>query len=187
MAHTYANLLTHAIFSTKGREPVITPGLKPDLPAYLGGIVRELGGKVVAANSMPDHVHMLLWLPADTAVADALRVVKTNSSRWVRRSRSGHRGFAWQTGYAAFSVSQSSATAVANTFASRRSITGGFRFRRNSSPFSRRTALITTSGTSGNDFFRPSGTGPVSDGLPVVPWLTPWAKVLRPLRGLHGA
>ena len=113
MAHTYANLLTHAIFSTKGREPVITPGLKPDLPAYLGGIVRELGGKVVAANSMPDHVHMLLWLPADTAVADALRVVKTNSSRWVRRSRSGHRGFAWQTGYAAFSVSQSSATAVA--------------------------------------------------------------------------
>ncbi|HUZ45860.1 MAG TPA: IS200/IS605 family transposase [Terriglobia bacterium] len=113
MAHTYSNLLTHVIFSTKGREPLITPGLKTDLAAYLGGIVRELGGKVVAANSMPDHVHMLLWLPPSVAVADALRVVKTNSSRWARRTPKEGRGFAWQTGYAAFSVSQSSAAAVA--------------------------------------------------------------------------
>jgi putative transposase len=113
MAHPYANLLTHAIFSTKDREPLITPDLKPDLLAYLGGIVRELGGKTVAENCMPDHVHMLVWLPAGVAVADALRVVKTNSSRWVHRARNGHPGFAWQTGYAAFSVSQSSAAAVA--------------------------------------------------------------------------
>jgi REP element-mobilizing transposase RayT len=60
---------------------------------------------------MPDHVHMLLCLPPSVAVAEALRVVKTNSSRWVRQ-KSGCRGFAWQTGYGAFSVSQSNATSV---------------------------------------------------------------------------
>jgi putative transposase len=38
-------------------------------------------------------------------------VVKTNSSRWVHRSRH-YPGFDWQTGYGAFSVSHSLAPAV---------------------------------------------------------------------------
>ena len=112
MAHTFANLLTHVIFSTKDREPLIGQDLKHDLLAYMGGIVRELQGKVSAANSMPDHVHMLLSLPPGLAVAQAVRIVKTNSSRWVHQTHSGFRGFAWQTGYGAFSVSQSNAAVV---------------------------------------------------------------------------
>ena len=112
MAHTFANLLTHVIFSTKDREPIIAPDLKPDLLAYMGGIVREIQGKTMAANSMPDHIHMLLWLPPSVAVADALRIVKANSSRWVHQRSSRYRGFGWQTGYGAFSVSQSSAPSV---------------------------------------------------------------------------
>jgi putative transposase len=112
MAHTFANLLTHAIFSTKDRQPLIAADLKFDLLAYIGGIVRELKGEAMTANSMPDHVHLMLWLPPSVAVSDALRVVKTNSSRWVHETRNGHRGFAWQTGYGAFSVSQSNAAAV---------------------------------------------------------------------------
>ena len=112
MPHTFANLLTHVIFSTKDRQRLISPELKPDLLAYLGGIVRELQGKAITANSMPDHVHMLLLLPPSLAVADVLRTVKTNSSRWVHQTRSRHRGFAWQTGYGAFSVSQSNAATV---------------------------------------------------------------------------
>ncbi len=112
MPHTFANLLTHVIFSTKERQPLITPGIKPDLLAYMGGIVRELGGKSIAANAMPDHVHILLCLPASLAVAEALRVLKTNSSRWLHRTRRRHRGFAWQAGYGAFSVSYSNAAAV---------------------------------------------------------------------------
>ena len=112
MAHTFANLLTHVIFSTKDREPLIVPDLKPDLCSYMGGIVRELEGKAVAIGSMPDHVHMLLSLPPGIAVADALRVVKANSSRWVHQTRARLRGFGWQTGYGAFSVSQSNAASV---------------------------------------------------------------------------
>jgi len=111
MGHTFANLLTHVIFSTKDRQPLISGGLKPNLLAYMGGIVRELQGECVAANSMPDHVHLLLWLPPGMAIAEAVRIVKANSSRWVRR-KPGGRGFAWQTGYGAFSVSQSNAASV---------------------------------------------------------------------------
>jgi putative transposase len=112
MAHTFANLLTHVIFSTKDREALIDEALKHDLLAYMGGIVRELQGKVSAANSMPDHVHMLMSLPPGVAVARAVRIVKTNSSRWVHQAHSRRRGFAWQTGYGAFSVSPSNAAAV---------------------------------------------------------------------------
>ena len=112
MAHTFANLLTHVIFSTKDRQSLIAPDLKPDLLAYLGGIVRELKGKALTINSMPDHVHMLLWLPPNLAIAEAMRIAKTNSSRSVRQTRSRQNGFGWQTGYGAFSVSQSNAASV---------------------------------------------------------------------------
>ncbi len=111
MSHTFTNLLTHVIFSTKDREPLINAALHDDLLAYLGGIVRELGGALRAANARPDHVHLLCSLPPTVATADALRLVKTNSSRWVHRNRR-LAGFDWQTGYGAFSVSHSLAPAV---------------------------------------------------------------------------
>jgi REP element-mobilizing transposase RayT len=87
MSHTHTNLLTHVIFSTKDREPLIGAALHDDLLAYLDGIVRGLGGALRAANARPDRVHLLCSLPPTMATADALRVVKTNSSRWVLRSR----------------------------------------------------------------------------------------------------
>jgi len=100
------------IFSTKDREPFITAAFRDDLLAYLGGIMRELGGALRAANARPDHVHLLCSLPPTLATSDALRLLKTNSSRWMHRDRR-LAGFDWQTGYGAFSVSHSVAPAVA--------------------------------------------------------------------------
>ena len=111
MSHTYTNLLTHVIFSTKDREPLITAALHDDLLAYVGGIVREIGGALRAANARPDHVHLLCSLPPVVAISDVLRLVKTNSSRWVHRERR-LAGFDWQTGHGAFSVSHSMAPSV---------------------------------------------------------------------------
>jgi putative transposase len=80
MPHTFSNLLTHVIFSTQDRQPFLTPDLRPDLLAYMGGIVRKLRGKMIESNAPLDHVHCLLSLPTTLSVADALRVLKTNSS-----------------------------------------------------------------------------------------------------------
>ena len=75
------------------------------------GIVRNIHGKLIDSNGRPDHVHCLLSLPPALAVAEALRVIKSNSSLWVHETR--HRAaFAWQAGYGAFSVSQSNVPAV---------------------------------------------------------------------------
>ncbi|SPE26405.1 transposase [Acidobacteriia bacterium SbA2] len=90
---------------------LLTPDLRADMLAYLGGIIRKLHGKVIESNARPDHLHCLLSLPPTLAVAEVLRVLKSNSSLWVHGTR--HRAtFAWQTGYGAFSVSQSNVPAV---------------------------------------------------------------------------
>ncbi len=105
MAHTFS-ILVHVIFSTKGRLPLIADNLKSDLLACMGGILRELKVFPMVLNGT-DHVHMLLRLPAEVAPAECTRVLKTNSSRWVHEKWPERQAFGWQTGYAAFSVSES--------------------------------------------------------------------------------
>ena len=112
MAHTYTNILTHVIFSTKDRIPNIDAELKPQLYAYINGIARELKTELLAINGAADHLHLLIMLPAQLALADALRVLKTNSSRWVHEKWVSRQDFGWQTGYGAFSVSQSKVSNV---------------------------------------------------------------------------
>jgi putative transposase len=43
-----------------------------------------------------------------------MRVLKTNSSRWVHETWSSRKTFGWQTGFGAFSVSRSNLSTVAN-------------------------------------------------------------------------
>ena len=107
MAHTYTNLLTHIIFSTKGRKPTLEPDLKLRLFPYLGGIFRELDASPLLVNGPTDHVHILAVLPAKLAPAEIIGTVKANSSGWVHKTFPARRTFAWQVGYAAFGVSPS--------------------------------------------------------------------------------
>jgi REP element-mobilizing transposase RayT len=111
MAQIFTNLVTHIIFSTKDRVAIIRPEFQPDLHAYLGGIIRNQKGQALIVNGVAGHVHLLVWLPPAVAIAEALRVLKANSSRWVHENQ-GHSTFAWQAGYGAFSVSQSNVSGL---------------------------------------------------------------------------
>lgn len=110
MPQTCGNIVVHVIFSTKHREPAITPDIRPDLFAYLGGIVRAMGGTAFIVNGVVDHVHMLIRIRPMHSIAEIVRTVKANSSKWIHRTRD--RKFAWQAGYGAFSVSESNIHAV---------------------------------------------------------------------------
>jgi putative transposase len=112
MPHTYSKLLTHVVWSTKDRLATIAPEIRSDLHAYLGGIVREESGTAVAIGGTADHVHLLVEVPADRSVDVCVRVVKTNSSRWVHEKWPDRRAFAWQAGYGGFAVSASNANRV---------------------------------------------------------------------------
>lgn len=112
MAQTFSHLLVHVVYGTKRREPFLVQEIRNEVFAYMGGIVHELGGAPLAIGGMTDHVHLLVEIPPALSVVELLRVVKTNSSRWVHEKWPNRKRFSWQTGYAAFSVSQSNASGV---------------------------------------------------------------------------
>jgi REP element-mobilizing transposase RayT len=112
MPQSFTCLHYHLVFSTKHRLPQIAADLAPRLYAYLGGILRSDDGCLVAAGGMPDHVHLLARLSKQASVADALRLLKANSSKWIHETFPDRRDFAWQNGYGAFAVSYSNLTRV---------------------------------------------------------------------------
>lgn len=111
MSHRFTALFAHLIFSTKDRIPHLDPELAPECLAYIGGIVENIGARRIAIGGVADHVHLLVDIPATTAVSDLVRTLKSNSSKWVHESRNRSK-FAWQKGYSAFSVSRSGVDAV---------------------------------------------------------------------------
>src|ERR1035438_3337277 len=116
MAHSYVSSVFHIVFSTKQRMQLIRPAHQSRLWNYLAGIARNHGMQVLAVGGTANHVHILMVLPADSALADAVRTLKANSSRWVRET---DHLFAWQDGYGAFSVSPSQLDKVKEYIANR--------------------------------------------------------------------
>lgn len=107
MPSSYTDLLTHLVFSTKLRENIISPELQPRLYAYIGGIAKNSKCSLLAAGGMPDHIHLLIARHPTIAEAEAARLVKANSSKWIHETYSDLQHFAWQTGYGAFSFGRS--------------------------------------------------------------------------------
>lgn len=108
MSHAYARNHLHVIFATKGRRNLIKEADK--LWAYMRGIARNYQIDMETIGGTENHVHILLALPPKLSLSDAMRAIKANSSKWMNEN--GHR-FAWQEGYAAFSVSVSNLARVA--------------------------------------------------------------------------
>ena len=109
VSHTYAQNVVHVVFSTKGRDKTLDSEFRPKLWVYVKGICRKLDIYVHSMGGMEDHLHLLIQIPPALTLAKAVATIKANSSRWA--SDEGHK-FAWQEGYAAFSVSASVIPAV---------------------------------------------------------------------------
>lgn len=107
MPNAYTCLHYHVVFSTKQRHPWLEPTGNERLFAFIGGIVRDLRGRLIAAGGTADHLHLLMSLHPSVSLSDLLRQVKSSSSAWIHATWPELRGFAWQDGYAAFTVSRS--------------------------------------------------------------------------------
>ena len=111
MPNSWTEVYFHIVFSTKHRDASIAPEWEGRLHAYIAGIARDLKASPLEINGMSEHVHLLLRFPADLALVDLVRHVKSRSSKWVHQSIPGRADFGWQDGYGGFSVSK---TAVDN-------------------------------------------------------------------------
>ena len=106
MAGSFTSLHIHIVFSTKERRPILTPRLRDLLFPYIAGIVHAEKGHLVEAGGIDDHIHLLVQLHQQPSIADCARLIKSNSSKWLREDHDD-RWLGWQDGYGAFSVSQS--------------------------------------------------------------------------------
>ena len=107
MANTYTSLHYHLIFGTKNRERWLTPAIEERIWSYLGGIARENKMSSMRVGGVEDHIHMLVSIPPVLPVSKAVQLLKGGSSHWIKETFPEMRGFAWQDGYSAFSVSKS--------------------------------------------------------------------------------
>ncbi len=106
MSHTYVQNFLHVVFSTKERRKIIPLDRRTKLWAYMAGVCSKAKILPHEIGGMDDHAHLLMQLPPTLSLSDAILEIKTSSSRWLGKS------FAWQRGFAAFSVSASNKAAV---------------------------------------------------------------------------
>jgi REP element-mobilizing transposase RayT len=113
MPQSLARVHVHIVFSTKHRFPFFSDkGLRSEMHAYLGGACNGMDCPVVVVGGVADHVHLLCLLSRKRTIAEFLKEIKGQSSRWVKSKGSAFRKFEWQRGYGIFSVSESGVPTV---------------------------------------------------------------------------
>jgi putative transposase len=112
MAQTLTRLLLHVVFSTKNRQPFITPEISTELHKYLAGIARNHDSPALAVGGVADHLHLLISLSKNIACADLLMHLKRDSSKWIKTKGPEFAAFAWQEGYGAFTIGESQIEAL---------------------------------------------------------------------------
>ena len=107
MASTLVKIDIHLIFHIKSMGIIMRDDDLDRIFAYIGGTIRSIGGIPIEVGGMPDHIHILTSLPKTMALADFVRTIKAESSKWMKSVDGYYHRFAWQEGYGAFSVSPS--------------------------------------------------------------------------------
>lgn len=112
MSQSFTKLWIHAIWATKHRQELIDFSIEKKLYDCIWQELIALGCPVRIINGMPDHVHVLFLQNPQKTISDIVKQIKGSSSHFINREELILEKFAWQTGYAAFSVSESQLEAV---------------------------------------------------------------------------
>ena len=112
MPQSLARVLVHLVFSTKNRERLLTKPLQSELHPYMAVTLDNLDCPSLQIGGVEDHVHLFFGLSRTRTISEVVESLKTSSSKWIKTKGSEFRHFHWQSGYGAFSVSQSDADTV---------------------------------------------------------------------------
>ena len=107
MANTYHQIYIQAVFAVKNRDALILPQFKDEVCKYITGIMKNKGQKLLAINSMPDHMHIFFGLEPKMRLSDLIADIKSDSSYFINDKKFLRMKFNWQEGYGVFSYSQS--------------------------------------------------------------------------------
>jgi len=112
MPQSLALIYVHLTYSTAGRRKWLDAPLRTELFAYKAAILNEYDSPAVIVGGVDDHVHLLFSLSRNFAIKRVIQEVKVSSSKWMKTRGGEYSDFAWQSGYAALSVSASNVDRV---------------------------------------------------------------------------
>src|SRR6478736_9648314 len=105
MAGTFSQVYIQAVFAVKGRENLIAHSWREEFHKYIAGIITGKDQKSIIVNGVADHIHCFIGLRPAMSIADLIRDVKNNSSKFVNEKGFVNGKFQWQEGYGVFSYS----------------------------------------------------------------------------------
>jgi REP element-mobilizing transposase RayT len=108
MPQSLSQVWLHIVFSTKDRQTFLQEvGFREEMFRMLSHHVNDIGCFPKRSGGWIDHVHIVCGLSRTLSIAKLIEHVKTETSKWAKQGPKGIRTFSWQSGYGAFSVSQS--------------------------------------------------------------------------------
>jgi putative transposase len=99
----YWQLFYHLVWSTKNRQPLLTPEAEKHIYGFLTSKAVGLKGVVYAIGGTVDHVHMVVSIPPAISVSKFIGQVKGVASTKFNKSGISDVRFKWQDEYGAFS------------------------------------------------------------------------------------
>ena len=112
MSQSLSKMLIHFVTSTKKRQHLLIPTIRPQLYAYIATTLKAYESPALKIGGTDDHIHILLVLSKNYPLAKIAEELKKSSSKWLKTKGPEFNDFSWQNGYGAFSVSQSHAAEV---------------------------------------------------------------------------
>lgn len=108
MPQSLAQVWIHIVFSTKERRPFLQDeSFREEMFRMLAHHVKESKCVSASVGGHVDHVHLLVGMSRTITIAKLVENIKTETSKWAKKSGKGSSMFSWQSGYGAFSVSHS--------------------------------------------------------------------------------
>ena len=109
-AHSVFSLHIHIVFVTKYRKKVITEPILTRLKAIFTKLCETQKCCLTEFNGEADHVHLLIELAPDIAISKLVNILKTISSREIRKEFKEHvakfywKPVFWTSAYCAISA-----------------------------------------------------------------------------------
>lgn len=109
-AHSTFRIWMHIVLVTKYRKKVITPEILERLKEIFSKLCLSQKCDLAEFNGESDHVHLLIDMAPDISVSKLVNILKTISSREIRREFSVHvnqfywKSAFWTTAYCALSA-----------------------------------------------------------------------------------
>lgn len=111
---TFCQLYVQIVFAVRGRENLIASSWRKRLHEYIAAIIRAKNQKSIIVNGTADHIHIFVGFKPTCSIADLVRDIKNNSTKFINDEKFLKGKFSWQEGYGAFTYAHSQVESVFN-------------------------------------------------------------------------